>query len=218
MQTNRFYLDTEFIEHPTGTYLLSIGLAHQDGSTYYAESSETDHALADDLEDTFLQDHVFPKLGMWNLKPHVQIASEITFFVNHHNRSDIKPEFWAWYASYDWYLLCRLFGGMLKMPDGWPQYVNDLKPLVKRYGNFEIPKNEAQYEHNALDDARWLRAAHEFTEREIDKRKRFRVKPEAMHRYHRIYLPKLNHAQSPETATHYEELALAMNRSIEETV
>jgi 3' exoribonuclease, RNase T-like len=38
----KYWLDTEFIEHPFKIDLISIGLVAEDGREFYAESSEVD--------------------------------------------------------------------------------------------------------------------------------------------------------------------------------
>lgn len=107
------------------------------------------------------------------------------------------PEFYAYYADYDWVVFCQLFGRMIDLPKGFPMYCIDLKQTlnekeiemakipyqhpsieatqfrVKDNGGFEeigtviTLKNHPNYpkqknEHNALADARWNKALHEF--------------------------------------------------------
>lgn len=74
-----------------------------------------------------------------------------------------KPEFWAYYGSYDWVVLCQIFGTMMQLPRRWPMYVHDLKQLCDQKGNPALDKAVPDKGlHNALDDARWNKAAHEF--------------------------------------------------------
>jgi hypothetical protein len=47
---------------------------------------------------------------------------------------------------------------MIDLPKGFPMYCRDIKQLCDELGNPEIPKD--RIEHNALDDARWVRKAH----------------------------------------------------------
>lgn len=73
------------------------------------------------------------------------------------------PEFYAYYADYDWVLFCSLFGRMIDLPKGFPMYCKDLKQefdhdydasireRMKEREDYPKQKNE----HNALDDARW---------------------------------------------------------------
>jgi len=84
------------------------------------------------------------------------IAEEIKAFVR-----DDKPEFWGYYASYDWVAFCQIFGAMIDLPKGWPMYCRDLKQLCDDLGNPELPKQE-DGEHDALADAKWNLEAHKF--------------------------------------------------------
>ena len=90
-----------------------------------------------------------------------------------------KPEFYAYYADYDWVVFCWLFGKMMDLPTGYPKYCHDLKQILyekekiqldnyKHLGNnapnlkqhIDYPKQEN--EHNALADARWNKKLYEF--------------------------------------------------------
>lgn len=76
-----------------------------------------------------------------------------------------QPEFYAYYADYDWVLFCSLFGRMIDLPKGFPMYCKDLKQMldekciilketpdtIKELNGFPKQINE----HNALDDAKW---------------------------------------------------------------
>jgi hypothetical protein len=142
----RIYFDTEFIEDGRTIELLSIGLVREDGGTYYAEPAETDRSRASE----WVLENVLPHLT-GPVKPRATIAREIVSFVGD------APEFWAWYADYDWVALCQLFGTMMDLPDGWPMYCRDFKQSVDFFGH-HVPKQEG-VEHNALADALWLAAA-----------------------------------------------------------
>lgn len=149
----RYYLDTEFIEQPCCIDLISIALVADDGREYYAVSSEFDASRA----SKWVVDNVFPHLpprDTW--KRRSQIADEIRAFVG-----DTKPEFWAYFADYDWVVFCWLFGRMIDMPSGWPMFCMDLKQVMVERGIMkdQLPFQEGA-EHNALDDARWVMRAH----------------------------------------------------------
>ena len=90
-----------------------------------------------------------------------------------------KPEFYAYYADYDWVVFCWLFGKMIDLPNGFPMYCIDLKQMLDeigklKYGNrFNYDemvnhiKNNPTYpkqtnDHHALSDARWNKKSHEF--------------------------------------------------------
>lgn len=70
-----------------------------------------------------------------------------------------KPEFWAYYADYDWVVFCQLFGTMMDLPKGFPMYCRDIKQLCDELGNPKLPE-QGKGEHDALEDARWNREAY----------------------------------------------------------
>jgi len=41
-----------------------------------------------------------------------------------------NPEFYGYYADYDWVLFCSLFGRMIDLPKGFPMYCKDLKQML----------------------------------------------------------------------------------------
>jgi len=41
-----------------------------------------------------------------------------------------NPDFYGYYADYDWVLFCSLFGDMSKLPKGFPMYCRDLKQML----------------------------------------------------------------------------------------
>lgn len=139
----RFFLDTEFIEDGKTIDLISIGIVCEDGREYYAEVADCDLSKA----NSWVQENVVPHLkGDGILR--IRIAGDIQLFVGRE-----KPEFWGYYADYDWVALCQLYGRMIDLPTNWPMYCRDLKQLVDERGNPPLPKNLS--EHNALADARW---------------------------------------------------------------
>lgn len=95
------------------------------------------------------------------------------------------PEFYAYYADYDWVVFCWLFGKMIDLPKGFPMYCKDLKqmiddeiafindnrgdknsPLVTaksmKENNQNYPKQDSSKSHNAIEDARWNKQLYEF--------------------------------------------------------
>lgn len=150
----KYFIDTEFIErgahHPID--LISIGVVAEDGREYYAISSEFD---PDDASD-WVSANVLTQLSPdeWrNAKKLTMIAAEIRSFVG-----DDKPEFWAYYADYDWVVFCQMFGAMIDLPKGWPMYCRDIKQLCDDLGTPKLPE-QGKGEHNALADARWNKLA-----------------------------------------------------------
>ncbi len=148
----KIWFDTEFIEDGHTIDLMSIGLIREDGLVYYAECAECDLSRASD----WVKSNVIPHLrGGITIAPRALIAAEIIRF------AEEKPEFWAYYADYDWVALCQLYGTMMQLPNGWPMYCRDIKQLCDSLGNPKLPPQKGA-EHNALSDALWAREAHLF--------------------------------------------------------
>lgn len=141
------WFDTEFMDDGRTIDLISIGIVRDDGVEYYAECAEFDLSKASD----WLISNVVPRLTR-TVKPRAQIAKEIVEFAGD------KPEFWAYYASYDWVALCQLYGTMMDLPKPWPMFCLDIRQLQH---SRRIPMiwTQEPNEHNALSDARWARQA-----------------------------------------------------------
>jgi hypothetical protein len=145
----KWFLDTEFHEDGRVIDLISIALVCEDGREYYAVSSDFN---PDDCSD-WVKSNVLPYLpprATW--KTRAEIASEIEALVL---SDEFRPEFWAYFADYDWVALCQLYGRMIDLPKGFPFYCNDLKQEMARL-QFPKPPGPAN-EHDALVDARWNR-------------------------------------------------------------
>ena len=147
----KYFLDTEFIEYPNTIDLISIGIVAEDGREYYAVNKDCDTLKA----SQWVKDNVLANIGQRTPQPKKEIASDILLFVGSE-----KPEFWGYYADYDWVVFCWLFGTMMELPKGWPMYCRDLKQYLDSIGNPQLPKNEND-NHNALDDAIHLKKCFE---------------------------------------------------------
>ena len=149
----KIWFDTEFIEDGKTIDLISIGMVREDGSIYYAENVECDLSRA----SQWVKDNVLVHLG-GKAPPlrRYQIANDVRAFAGE------KPEFWAYYADYDWVVLCQLFGTMMQLPEGWPMYCRDVKQFCDELGNPPLIKQTEGPEHNALADAIWTKKAWEF--------------------------------------------------------
>lgn len=165
----KYFFDTEFMEDGEVIELLSIGVVCEDGREFYAESSDAVLSNAND----WVVENVVPHLwsqqddkregnrwildgGAGGLLRKREIALGLQRFVNN---GDSRPQFWAYYGDYDWVVLCQLFGTMMDLPTGWPKFAMDLKQLCVMLGDPELPK-QTSGEHNALNDARWTHATH----------------------------------------------------------
>ena len=144
----KYFIDTEFIEYPHTIDLISIGIKCEDGSEFYAISTDFDSSKA----SNWVKENVISKLPdpqtcrLW--VPYKQIKTEILDFIG----NDI-PEFWGYYADYDWVVFCWLFGTMMELPKGWPMYCKDLKQLSDTIKKNKFP--DPIDEHDALADANW---------------------------------------------------------------
>ena len=189
----RFFLDTEFIEGNKSLDLISLALVSQDGREYYAINKDCCFSNASDwVRENVLSPMEIQIVGNvclsapldQNWKSPNEIALDLLQFIKtpttieagsldpmtaYALELDPKPEFWGYYADYDWVLFCWLFGKMINLPVGFPKYCRDLKQecaprsgsLRDRLGNPQLPPQDS-VEHNALNDARWIKQAWEF--------------------------------------------------------
>lgn len=89
----KIWFDTEFIEDGHTIELLSVGMVREDGKTLYLENLSADYSLASD----WVKENVIPHLDL--VKHGVareEIGPKVRAFAGE------KPEFWAYYADYDW--------------------------------------------------------------------------------------------------------------------
>lgn len=147
----KFFLDTEFIEDGRTIDLISIGIVAEDGRELYCEF-DVDWRRANE----WVAKHVLPSLTEKAFTTRERAAREIVKFIGAE-----RPEFWGYYADYDWVALCQLFGRMVDLPNGWPMYCRDLKQWCDFLGNPKLPK-QTSTEHHALADARWNRDIYAF--------------------------------------------------------
>lgn len=171
----RYFIDTEFIEDGKTIDLISIGIVAQDGREYYAVSNQFNPSKA----SQWVLDNVLAPMGInkngWVATPDILSPTQREHWKAQRNRKRIAqdvmdfcapafhgvPEFWGYYADYDWVAFCQLFGTMMDLPKGFPMYCRDVKQLCDDLDNPELPKQE-HGEHNALEDARWTRAAFDY--------------------------------------------------------
>ena len=140
----RYWFDTEFMEDGRIVAPLSIGIVSEDGREYYCEF-DTNRGMANE----WVRKNVFPFLT-GPIKRSREIREDILSFVTG------EPEFWAYYAAYDWVIMCQLFGTMMRLPESWPKYCLDIKQVMHMKGIRSVQRPEGG-DHNALADARWNR-------------------------------------------------------------
>jgi hypothetical protein len=148
----KIWFDTEFIEDGRTIDLLSIGMVREDGKTLYLENLSADVSKASQwVEENVICHLDYVKHGV----AREEIGPKVRAFAGE------KPEFWAYYADYDWVALCQLYGTMMDLPKGWPMYCRDVKQLCDEVGNPKLPE-QSSTEHHALADAEWTRQAWDF--------------------------------------------------------
>lgn len=132
-----YTIDTEFIDTQHTSELISLAIVNESMQTRYFEFDFDEKALT-----PWLQENVAPHLT-GRRTTFYDAAQELTAFV-----SMEKPiELWAYYGAYDWYWLCRIFGGMMSLPDGWPMLYNELAHYTDWVPAVSGP------EHHAENDA-----------------------------------------------------------------
>lgn len=156
----KYFLDTEFNERPYTIQLISLALVAEDGRKYYAVSNQWE---PDDCNE-WVTTHVLPSVwehASYAKTPEV-IRDEVLMFIGAE-----RPEFWGYYADYDWVAFCWLFGAMAHLPKGWPMYCRDLKQLCDMVGNPALPARAGK--HHALHDARWNMEVYQFLRQAVNR-------------------------------------------------
>ena len=169
----RYFFDTEFIENGKTIDLISIGIVAEDGREFYALNYDCDYSKA----GQWVKSNVLPYLPNRNRRnlasgeadlfgkyaSHKQIAVKALSFCDPSTYG--SPEFWAYYADYDWVAFCQLYGTMMDLPDGFPMYCRDLKQEADRLGIDLSDSVPQENEHHALADARWNKSAYDHLKR-----------------------------------------------------
>lgn len=159
--------------------LISIGIVCEDGRTYYAISNEFNHKDADKwVKDNVIKKLPQKHFNGFNIneaklwKSNKQIAKDIIKFCSplhpitgkYYSKEEVEndsnkevilkalPEFYAYYADYDWVLFCSLFGRMIDLPKGFPMYCNDLKQMLHEYAERLSYYRPTRYHKEDIDD------------------------------------------------------------------
>lgn len=159
----RYFFDTEFIERPDIQRLIpiSIGVVCEDGREFYAIDASHDSVLACE----WVKAHVLAKLPSREKRPDLwlepdRLAARLLAFIREGERA---PEFWAYFADYDWVVFCwMLRRRMIELPKGFPYLCFDLMQSICERGMEKdvLPPRDPAKVHDALEDARWLKRAY----------------------------------------------------------
>lgn len=169
----KIFYDTEFLEDGRSIELISIGMIAEDGRELYLCNRDAPWRRIH--KHAWLVENVLPGLprlqGERRLQASVRrnpaaldfssplfvprdyIATHVRRFV----RGVPAAELWADYGAYDHVALCQLYGPMVALPAGIPMWTNDFQQAWQSAGRPDLPPQRGRA-HNALDDARHLRA------------------------------------------------------------
>jgi hypothetical protein len=157
--SKKYFFDTEFYEDGKTIELISIGIVCDDGRELYLENNEFDWTRVP--SDHWLYVNVRPILNGRSIEKvtKAEIRKRVEKFFDLGDGKQPEPGIYAYYADYDWVVLCQLFGTMMSLPKGMPIFCYDLKQMMRERGlhtkwkcdTVPDPVNE----HNALADAKW---------------------------------------------------------------
>ena len=148
----KYWIDTEFIEHPYTIDLISVGLVAEDGREFYAESNEVDWTKA----NLWIIETVRPQLAGPAMS-----REEMSYAIRNFIEHDKHPVFWGYFPAHDWVAFVWLFGGMNDLPFSFPHLCMDIKQWAIELGDPELPR-QVGARHHALADARWTKEAWAF--------------------------------------------------------
>lgn len=152
-----FVIDAEFIEADREIDLVSLAVVADDGTEFYAVSSEHDPTSANE----FVRSIVLPQLepaGHPAWMDRSTIMQTLMDFIG-----DVTPRFWAWGgAPYDWLVLAQLFSVGARVPGDWRYTCYDITQIAEQQGYALQPIDDRLPQppldaHHALADARWAR-------------------------------------------------------------
>jgi hypothetical protein len=173
----KYFIDSEFVEDGATIDLLSIAIVGEDGRSLYRCFADAKLGRADD----WVVFNVYPKLPVmktcgddsqwrWSLgrsqamgvavNNRRDVVEDILEFLE----DDERPEFWGYFADYDWVAFCQLFGRMIDLPGKFPKFCMDLRQWRMELGEAiwrkAVPAQNPASEHSALADAEWVRDAY----------------------------------------------------------
>lgn len=169
----KIFFDCEFTGLHKGTTLVSVGLVAENGHTFYAESTDYDYKQIDD----WLRENVFKNLrfGGNRSTPLIDFEHYDMCGYNTEIREKLEEwlsqfetvEMWGDTLAYDWVLFCELFGGAMDIPKNIYYIPFDISTLLKLegmdpdYPREELGRSVAGVKHNALHDAKVIKACYE---------------------------------------------------------
>lgn len=175
----KIFFDTEFTGLHKDTTIISIGLISESGTTFYAEFTDYDKSQVNE----WLQNHVINYLQLPKLFVNYQDYRDMKHVKVRGNKEFVKKHLIAWLdrfshiemwsdcLSYDWVLFNDIFDHAFNIPKHIYYIPFDLCTLLKIKGvdpdiNREEfaeidTQQEKQMKHNALWDAKVIKACYE---------------------------------------------------------
>jgi hypothetical protein len=150
MSRPNYFLDTEFYEDGELIHPISLGLVCEDGRELYLEFQ-----FDESIVSNWVRDNVVCYLE-WEPEDRLtrqEAAKRVLEFVG-----EGKLEFWAYFADYDWIVMCQMFGTMMDLPENFPKYCMDLQQWWVQQGRpfkAKLFPPQPTNRHNALADAKW---------------------------------------------------------------
>jgi len=146
-----------YIEHVHGDMRNRISFSRYSIKGIFNGFGKTINEIAEDIKDFVSQKKLLNTITDEYATHNLKSTFEGRMFVVEHNFK--KPEFYGYYADYDWVVFCWIFGRMIDLPKGFPMYCKDLKQMMDDKGLDENWKRkncpDPEGEHNALEDAKW---------------------------------------------------------------
>lgn len=169
-----YFLDCEFMERPGSIELVSLGLVREDGHSLYAVNRLMNKVSL--FDDPWMVQNVVPHLPFhkvhpsrpWSYSNFDEDYSDPAWMTPEQIRDAVfafvapgpeKPQFYGYYADYDWVVFCWLFGRMIDLPKHFPKYCRDIKQELDDHGNPRVWFEPAK-PHHALHDAEYVREMH----------------------------------------------------------
>lgn len=186
----KYFFDTEFNENVDPVDLISLGIVAEDGrelycilegysrhAEYLRNAESGDSVYRKEPLENFRQLHscndwvkkyVLPVMHInpWEMPQGSSMViggvPDVKSAVTRFFHGDPKPELWAYYGAYDWFMLTRMWRGYDNLPKPWPSCSYDLKQFAKHAG-IQVSNLPTKFtpQHNALVDARWTKFAFE---------------------------------------------------------
>lgn len=159
----KIFFDTEFTGLKKDTALLSIGIVDENGREFYSEV-EAPEIMAD--VNQWIKENVianFTREKTFSNK--LDLRKQLMDFFSYYDHGE-TIEVWSDCLAYDWVLFCDVFDGAFGIPRNIYYIPFDICTLLK-VKDYDPDVNREEFagmegaKHNALHDARVIKACYE---------------------------------------------------------